>query len=84
MPNEIEGLVDRLLSANVSLEEAVELLERSMISTALARHRGNQSAASKQLRIHRNTLQRKVLAYGLKRKPVAREARARRRRATAS
>lgn len=79
MKNEIEGLVDRLLAANVLLEEAIEILERSMIAGAMARHRGNQSAASKQLGIHRNTLQRKVVAYEMKRKPVAREARPRRR-----
>jgi len=80
MKNEFEGLVDRLLGANISLEEATEILERGMIEGALTQHRGNVSAASKQLRIHRNTLQRKVVAYELKRKPVAREARPRRRR----
>jgi Fis family transcriptional regulator, factor for inversion stimulation protein len=80
MHNEIEGLVDRLLGASVSLDEAIEILERSMISGAMTRHRGNQSAASKQLGIHRNTLQRKVLEYGLRRKPVAAESRTRRRR----
>jgi Fis family transcriptional regulator, factor for inversion stimulation protein len=80
MQNEIEGLVDRLLGAHVSLEEATEILERGMIAAAMALHRGNQSAASKQLGIHRNTLQRKVLEYGLRRKPVATQGRARRRR----
>lgn len=80
MKSEIEGLVDRLLGANVSLDEATEILERSMIVGAMARHRGNQSAASKQLGIHRNTLQRKVVEYELKRKPAAREARGRGRR----
>jgi Fis family transcriptional regulator, factor for inversion stimulation protein len=80
MKNEFDGLVNRLLGANVSLQEATEILERSMISEALTRHHGNQSAASKQLGVHRNTLQRKVREYELKRKPIAREARARRRR----
>ena len=80
MKNEIEGLVGRLLGADVSLQEATEILERSMIAGAMTKHRGNQSAASKQLGIHRNTLQRKVVEYDLERKPVAREARARRRR----
>jgi Fis family transcriptional regulator, factor for inversion stimulation protein len=80
MKNEFEGLVGRLLGANVSLEDATEILERSMIEGALARHRGNQSAASKQLGIHRNTLQRKVVEYELKRKPAVREARGRRQR----
>ncbi len=79
MKNEFDGLVDLLLGANVSLQEAIEILERSMIAGALLRHRGNQSAASKQLGMHRNTLQRKVQEYELKRKPAGREARERRR-----
>jgi DNA-binding NtrC family response regulator len=51
-----------------------------MIAGAMERYRGNQSAASKLLGIHRNTLQRKVVEYELKRKPAAREAPTRRRR----
>lgn len=76
------GLVANLLGA-VSLEEAVGLLERGMIHQALARSEGNQSAASRLLQIHRNTMQRKMVEYGLganrpraRRKPVSREARA--------
>ena len=85
MKNEFEGLADRLLGGNVPLNEAVELLERSMIEGALALQRGNQSAASKQLGIHRNTLQRKLAEYGLdngrpRRKPAAKAARGRLRR----
>ena len=80
MRNEFEGLVDRLLNANVSLQEATEILERGMIAGALTRHRGNQTAASRQLGMHRNTLLRKVQEYELKRKPATRETLARRRR----
>ena len=81
MKSEFDGLVDRLLSANVSLQQATELLERGMIAGALTRSGGNQSAASKQLGLHRNTLQRKVQEYELKGKPAAREANGRRTRA---
>ncbi|MGP8246970.1 MAG: helix-turn-helix domain-containing protein [Bryobacteraceae bacterium] len=85
MQNEFQGLADRLLGGNIMLDEAVEILERSMIEGALALHRGNQSAASKQLGIHRNTLQRKLAGYGLeagrpRRKPAAKAARGRARR----
>ena len=80
------GLVAGLLGA-VSLEDAVALLESGMIQQALQRSEGNQSAASRLLHIHRNTLQRKMVEYGLdgarpraRRKPVSREARARRRK----
>ena len=88
MKNEFDGLVARLFNGGVSLTDAVGLLERSMIEAALSHHKGNQSAASKQLGIHRNTLQRKMVQYELgrvRRKPVvsARGA-ARRRKARAS
>jgi len=87
MNNEFHGLVERLLDGGVSMEEATQLLERCMIEGALALNKGNHSAASKQLGIHRNTLQRKVVEYDLatrrsrsRRKPIGREARAPRRK----
>jgi DNA-binding NtrC family response regulator len=82
MKENFEGLVEHFLGGNIPLHEAVEVLERGMIQRALERNRGNQSAASKLLGIHRNTLQRKMVEYGLgnprvraRRKPVAREGR---------
>ena len=89
MKSEFEGLVARLLNGGVSLADAVGLLERSMIDAALGLTKGNQCAASKRLGIHRNTLQRKALEYGLangraRRKPADREARVRKRRAGAA
>jgi DNA-binding NtrC family response regulator len=87
MKNEFDGLVARLFNGGVSLTDAVGLLERSMIEAALRNSKGNQSAASKQLGIHRNTLQRKALEYGLddcrahsRRKPAHRALPVRRRR----
>ena len=85
MKERFDGLIEHLLAGNVFLPEAIEILERSMISRALEAHGGNQCAASKQLGIHRNTLQRKIAEYGLgdgrrpraRRKPVARESRRR-------
>jgi DNA-binding NtrC family response regulator len=65
MNEKFEGLVEHLLSGNIFLEEAIELLERRMIQRTLERTAGNQSEASKQLGIHRNTLQKKLVAYGL-------------------
>ena len=91
MKNEFDGLVARLLNGGVFLTDAVALLERSMIEAALGHCKGNQSAASKQLGIHRNTLQRKALEYGLangraraRRKPVTRELPSRKRRTGAA
>ena len=76
MKERFDGLIEHLLSGNIFLQEAIELLERSMISRALERSAGNQCAASKQLGIHRNTLQRKIAEYGIgtgraRRKPAA-------------
>jgi Fis family transcriptional regulator len=79
MKEKFDGLIERLLEANVFLPEAIEILERSMIHRALDTNAGNQCAAAKQLGIHRNTLQRKMTEFGIgngrpKRKPVGKAA----------
>ena len=73
-----------------SKEEAVEILEKTLIARAVERTDGNRSAASKLLGIHRNTLQRKMVQYGLgsgrtrvRRKAAASERRPRARKAAA-
>jgi DNA-binding NtrC family response regulator len=75
----IDELAIQLLDAGFFMEEAVELLEKGMITGALQRSEGNQCEASKTLGIHRNTLQRKMTEYKIdgkrpkvERKPVAR------------
>jgi DNA-binding NtrC family response regulator len=82
MKEKFDGLVELLLNGNIFLPEAIEVLEKSMIRVALEQNKGNQCAASKQLGIHRNTLQRKMLEYGLatrvRRKPAKPERRSRR------
>lgn len=80
MKEKFDGLVDHLMGSGFFLEEAVEILEKTMIARALERTGGNRSAAAKQLGIHRNTLQRKMLDYQLgrpRRKPVAADIRRR-------
>jgi DNA-binding NtrC family response regulator len=79
MKDNFDALVQHLLNGSIFLEQAIEILEKSMIERALERSKGNHSAASKLLGIHRNTMQRKVVAYGLgnarpraRRKPVTR------------
>jgi Fis family transcriptional regulator, factor for inversion stimulation protein len=91
MKEKFEGLVEQLLGAGIFLEEAIEILERSMIGRSLERSNGNQSAAAKQLGIHRNTLQRKMVEYSLangrahvRRKTVAKASRLPRRKASAA
>jgi Fis family transcriptional regulator, factor for inversion stimulation protein len=79
MKDGFEGLVAHLLDGGLFLQQAIEILEKSMIQGALQCNQGNQCAAAKQLGIHRNTLQRKMVAYEVggtrtrvRRKPVTR------------
>jgi DNA-binding NtrC family response regulator len=65
MKDQFEELIAHLMEKGFFLEEAVEILEKSMIERALSGTGGNQCAASKMLGIHRNTLQRKMLEYDL-------------------
>ena len=65
MKERFESLVEHLVTNGFFMEEAVAILERTMIQRALVRTRGNQSAASKVLGIHRNTLQRKIAEFNL-------------------
>jgi len=62
---DFDNLVDRLLAGNLLLQEAIEVLERALVQRALERSAGNQREAAKLLGVHRNTLQRKQLEYGL-------------------
>jgi DNA-binding NtrC family response regulator len=76
MKESFDALVDYLMSAGLFLEQAVEVLEKSMIERALLSTGANQSEAAKLLGIHRNTLQRKMVGYGIdgrrpRRKPAA-------------
>jgi Fis family transcriptional regulator, factor for inversion stimulation protein len=85
MKERFDGVIDQLFDGNIFLPQAIELLERSMIQRALEQFGGNQSAASKQLGIHRNTLQRKIQEYELgnarpRRKPASRAGRTRARK----
>ena len=84
MKEKFESLVEHLIGNGFFLEEAVEILEKTLIARVLERTSGNQTAASKLLGIHRNTLQRKMTEYQVgaprpRRKPPA-KARSRRAR----
>ncbi len=73
MREKFDSLVEHLISSGFFLEEAVELLEKTLIQQVLERTKGNRSAASKILGIHRNTLQRKLAEYELETKRVRRK-----------
>jgi DNA-binding NtrC family response regulator len=77
MKENFDALVDHLVGNGFFLEEAVELLEKTMISRALDRTNGNRCNASKLLGIHRNTLQRKIESYRIEEKKALRKSAAR-------
>jgi DNA-binding NtrC family response regulator len=91
MSERLDGLVDYLLETGTSLTAATGALEKGMIGGALARNGGNQCAAARALEIHRNTLQRKMVEYGLagtrpraRRKPAGRAGLARKKKTGAA
>ena len=89
MKHTFDDLVDNLVKGGFFLEEAVEILEKTLIVRTLERTGGNRSAASKVLGIHRNTLQKKMQDFKLdtprpKRKPPQRVKKAARRAASVS
>jgi len=65
MKPSFEELLDHLVENGFFLEEAVEILEKGIIERVLRRTDGNQSEAAKVLGIHRNTLLRKMVEYGI-------------------
>ncbi|HTA44897.1 MAG TPA: helix-turn-helix domain-containing protein [Bryobacteraceae bacterium] len=77
MKENFDALVDYLMQNGFFLEQAVEILEKSMIEHAMQSTAANQSEAAKLLGIHRNTLQRKMVTYNIdgrrpRRKPASR------------
>ena len=73
MKEKFDSLVEHLLDHGFFLEEAVELLEKELITRAMERSKGNRCAASKLLGIHRNTLKRKREQYQMETKKVQRK-----------
>ncbi|MEW6731322.1 MAG: helix-turn-helix domain-containing protein [Acidobacteriota bacterium] len=59
----LERLIDEMLEAGILFEDAVAEFEKQFIIRVMERHRGNISKASAELRIHRNTLSKRVEKY---------------------
>lgn len=65
MKEQLESLIDMMVDRGILLEEALTEFEKKFIKRALECANGNRCRAAKALGIHRNTLSRKVDAYGL-------------------
>jgi Fis family transcriptional regulator, factor for inversion stimulation protein len=62
---ELESLVTEMVDRGIRFDEARREFEKRFIARVLQRHRGNLSRAAKDLRIHRNTLGKKISEYKL-------------------
>lgn len=65
MKQKLDELTKQMCEQGVFLEDAVAAVEKRFICHALDEADGNQCEAAKALGIHRNTLHRKIAAYGL-------------------
>jgi Fis family transcriptional regulator, factor for inversion stimulation protein len=63
MKNRLEALVIEMVEKGILFEDAVAEFEKHFILSVLKRTRGNLSKAADELRIHRNTLSRRVEKY---------------------
>ena len=62
----LESLIEEMISKGIRFQEARQEFEKRFIARVLERENGNLSRAAKVLRIHRNTLSKKILEHKVK------------------
>jgi transcriptional regulator with PAS, ATPase and Fis domain len=62
---QMDSLVSEMVDKGILFTEARREFEKRFIARVLQRHRGNLSKAAKDLKIHRNTLGKKIDEYKL-------------------
>jgi Fis family transcriptional regulator, factor for inversion stimulation protein len=62
---QLESLVSEMIEKGILFTDAKREFEKKFIASVLEQHRGNLSRAAKDLRIHRNTLGKKIEEYKL-------------------
>lgn len=63
MKSRLEALVTEMVERGILYEDALGEFEKSFILCVLKRTKGNVSKAAEELRIHRNTLSKRVERY---------------------
>jgi DNA-binding NtrC family response regulator len=63
----LERLIGEMVERGILFEDAVGAFERTFIVKVLERTDGNLTAAARELRIHRNTLSRKMAELKIRR-----------------
>jgi Fis family transcriptional regulator len=72
MRDQIEHLVEEMVTSGIRYPEAHREFEKRFIAVALARANGSLGQAADLLGVHRNTLSRKISEYRLQRGKVQR------------
>ncbi len=67
MRDRLERLATEMVERGILFEDALHAFEKTVIVKVLERTDGNLSDAARELRIHRNTLSRKMAEHHLKR-----------------
>lgn len=65
MKQQLEALISEMIDKGIHFSEARREFEKRFIACVLQRHHGNLSRAAKDLKIHRNTLGKKIEEYKL-------------------
>jgi len=63
MKSRLEALATEMVERGILFEDAIEEFEKHFILSVLKRTNGNLSKAAEALRIHRNTLSKRVEKY---------------------
>ena len=63
MKQQLESLVSEMIDRGILFTDARREFEEKFMSQVLQQHRGNLSRAAQDLRIHRNTLGKKIAEY---------------------
>ncbi len=65
MKQQLDSLVSEMVEKGILFSDARREFEKRFIARVLQAHRGNLSRAAKDLKIHRNTLGKKIEEYKL-------------------
>ncbi len=66
LKHKLESLVDEMIGKGIRFREGRREFEKRFIAQVLELENGNLSRSARVLRIHRNTLSKKILEYKLK------------------
>ena len=68
LKQKLDSLIEEMISKGIRLPEARREFEKRFVAQVLERENGNLSRTAKVLRIHRNTLSKKMQDYKLLRR----------------